>query len=425
MPWSPKQMMGPETEELANPRETERQELFDRLERRADTVRQWRSQLSDLGVETSVESFDAVVHDLWSAARESSSEDSQRVLGRVETLDQQRAALQRKISADQPPDQLTKRRLLGICLQEWRALEEDDGARFLWNLEQAADHWKQKHRRLYDQQYRPELRKELSINGQVLDPKRIVETRLDSIHAAFILDKEYYDQIIGTDSAGTHFLGTPWSFIRQGEPAGMDITLRHEAIHNALDGALDIQFQPKENLSQRFGEMRHLRDHLPPEDRSLGLQKMIQRLDTNALLDGFQHELLAGLEQAENGAFSKVTPDDAGSTKWIDNFVLYTMNYSTAGSDAWGVYRQFEDLLNTNPALSTEVTEQIRSQQLRFAQRFTETVETMRTSIDRARQLGPEVFERVHDLFVVVPPSKYRHISRYLDSLEDAPAPTG
>lgn len=393
------------------PREVERAELFHRLEQRADQLLEFKKSLADLDPATPEEDFNRLVDEEFRQAYEGASEVSQEGFRRSYDLGFKiyLAVIKKK----------GNKKVASLRQQRQAIFDSDDGAQYLNNLYGVAQTWKEKHGIIahlaQDPTSLPTLvQKTLSRFEAPLDPNHIVGTKVSATHAAIILDSEYYDQILQRpNTGGIHFSYSPWSFIRDRGAEKNASIIDHEAMHNFLDGAVDIKAHQAGRITQEVASLSDLTEE--PEMKSGIIKEYTANLQPDELIDEFQHELIAGLDQAEQETFQAGPWDDEDSL-WFERARHYAYGFSTAGLDARKLGFDLQKL--SEEQIDPTIGEEMNQKRIDFLKRFTSTVDIMREAISRAAVFGPEMSERIHAMFLVLPPSKYRHISRYVESLQ-------
>lgn len=388
--------------EVKNAREVERNELYERLERRADAVIELKKKLSAVGPEMAPNDFNAFIDAEVNRVTRSFPEFARKI-SRAAIATYEEA---RRQDVWTPSEQVDFSVGLNAMLRA-----DEDGA-FLYNLHEIAVALKHKHAFVnITSKDRTIAREAIAVvlGRGSLGERDIRDIRFDGIHAAVILDDDVFDKFTGSpNSSGAHFPHSPVSAIRSSLP-DIDSVIRHESVHNLLESASDIRTDMGEELPLTFSDID--RQTAPP-DQPQELIRYLKELRTWDLLDGFHDELLAGLDRVEQNVFPGLPPTDQ-KTDRLQLFSYYADRYSTAGVGSWALIDALvkPGIESGNPELRAAAS----SLAYNYAGQFAQTVETMRQSIERAQKISPEADERVHALFMVLPPSKYRHIPKYLD----------
>lgn len=393
---------GDDFPDVKNTREVERDELYERLERRADVVIELKKKLSAVGPEMAPKDFNVFIDAEVGRVTRSFPEFSQRVYrAAIATFEQEH---------DQDVLAPFEQEDLETGLNDFIHMDED-GA-FLYNLREIAVGLKRKHAFVNKVSTDRSIAREAIAKDLGKDPLSehdVRDIRFDGIHTAVILDDDVFDTFTGFPNAGgVHFPYSSVSVIRSSQPDIASV-IRHESIHNLLESASDIRRDKGKELPLTFSNIN--RQAAPPNQPRL-LLKYLKELRTWDLLDGFHDELLAELDNVERNVFPGLPSTDQKTDK-LRLFSYYADRYSTAG---WGSWALIDELVKTGvESRNPEVKVAASSLAFNYAKQFGQTVETMRQSIDRAQKISPEANERVHALFMVLPPSKYRHIPKYLD----------
>lgn len=411
----------PEVFELSE-REIDRESLFEQLDRQTGIVLDAQRQLEQLGPEMSDEQFTDAVDEMLAEIHSQVDATTLERVAQIEQLEQQRTQLYARTEYLRHASPEEKELESKLYAETQQLLRQGGDTRFVLNVHGTAKAWIQKHaqtRKIAAAQR--DWLNEITIteeNGDELHlrPNQVIGMRFTGIGASAILSSQEYDRVLGSESNGSHFAGSPISFIRQRSGEDTEMTLRHESMHNFLDGASDIGRFKDDKIDWHLRQSINISQIYEEERRPSILRREINKLDVDELLDALHHELLAGLERVERTVFPKDIPQEDGIA-WVNTFFHYVENYSSAGWQALQTIQQLE-ALEKNSTLPPEVQRIATDMQFRFTRRFAEVVETIRETVERAQQLGPEVSDQLHALFIVLPPSKYRHCRRFLDRFE-------
>lgn len=239
----------------------------------------------------------------------------------------------------------------------------------------------------------------------------IVELQYTPFEITAVLKSSAYDRVCGKDdqdSLGIHFSRSPYSIVR----AGPDIekTIHHESVHNLIDQASGIgQYSTSrlEDLVERHAATNDAAERFEIEQR-------VAQHRPRVLVNQMHNELLAELGHWEqhpwNKNRSKILFLDPNRPK---SFEFHANNYSTAGNDAAEISALLEKIGRECKDEATR--EQILGTREAFRQGFTQAVEHMRQALISTRSRGEKAMDELHALLFVLPPSRYRHLDRYLD----------
>jgi hypothetical protein len=290
-----------------------------------------------------------------------------------------------------------------------------------------------------EQEVLAHLREESGKEVKSTDLKEI-RTRAFTVEA-YVLP-EAYDAIdiersgASIDSLGFHLRNSPLSFIRVGPretPGDLERTARHEGMHNLADGAMkmlmhremtwEFDFYMKELTKRRRGGR--------PRGDELERGLEVPAFQASAILDTAREELVAEMENAEAIGFRRKSRKGRGrEEELLDD--IFGKNSRKKGNP------QHEDFIDATSALATagldyrRAHDRFLSEAARYKKDpvsralFEKKAEDLRDAVVRmvghlsenfalAKEIGPEAQEELHQLAVLLPPSKYRHLRTYLE----------
>lgn len=397
-----------------------RAELMDRLDYKVEAVLDFGRMIESLDDDARPSEVHRALDQARSNIRAMFPPDTIGRFDRLVAIQNRLRQLHRDISTawDDPgrgPDEQARRQILAemqtLQREELPLLENEDLA-FLLNMEYVIRGLQRKNNEveaLRDQPVRTLDELNLYNYHKTIIPEDIVRIKRTPFELSVVLKPKSYQRVRGQDddSIGVHFNNSPFSLIRDGQE--IETTMRHESIHNALDQAAGIRYYSRSRLK---GLADHHRRSTSDEEKKAAEASLLQYRPVS-LLNQMHNEMLAELENWERHPWNR----DRSKILWIDRnrprtFAFHAERYSTAGRDAMEVVAAFESAAKhcQDPAQRRQLMETSRQ----FQRVFTDAVEYMRSAMRTARSSGDEAVDRLHALLFVLPPSRYRHLARYL-----------
>lgn len=417
----------PETEQESPHAET-RAELMDRLDYKVEAVLALRQRIDRLDRDADPEVVNQELDRSWA---EVETVFPPTTLGRFRRLHEVRERervlnLANDRVIDTVLDEATEARLaerrdeLQQLATEEQALLDDDDVRYLVNVDAVIGGLRQKNAVITGLRRDP-VQALAEVNDHFPEHKLQLKDIARLVYSPFeltaVIKSGAYSRVLERGSYGTHFVRSPISVVRERDD--VEDTIRHESVHNLLDSAMNLgRFR-----IERFEQLHdHLKRSRPPEERRAIAASLLDLRPEN-LVDQMQNELLAHLERWEQEPWNQPRP----KMRFLDphaakSFDFHADHLSTAGSDAADIADILESIALASP--DTEVGKRILGIRADFRDRFVQSVEHLRRALITARTIGEEAVERLHALLFVVPPSRYRHLERYLDAQYGKPPQT-
>lgn len=220
---------------------------------------------------------------------------------------------------------------------------------------------------------------------------------------------------------GFHVPGTPFNFIRHKLDSGEDDpTLKHERIHNFLDGSNLLNLHGENTNSAIARTQQRIARYLTLQQTGVGKailknseRMLLEVLNPIERLDVLHEEILA---VAEN-----LTEDNGG--KRMLNSKLYRFSglefdaersmVATAGRDAgiWASFLRKELQSIRDPFLRDTIHDNLD----KFQKLFTKSIQNARRVLKVASKLDGEIENETHTLLYLLPPSQFYHALGYLE----------
>lgn len=214
-------------------------------------------------------------------------------------------------------------------------------------------------------------------------------------------------QKIQPGAGGLHFAGTPFSLSMQHSKQS-DI-IRHESIHNMVD-CLPAIGRYSEEASLR--EAHKTYDAGAPIEERQEIEKFLADTTPARLVDALHDEILAELDNWEDKSGVITQNIFEKLDEKFDPLFYHANRYATAGNYALLITRTYTDIAHHCP--DPEVAAQLDAIASQFRIEFLRAINHMVTALRQAKEQGPEAVDRVHALIFVLPPSRYRHLERFM-----------
>lgn len=262
------------------------------------------------------------------------------------------------------------------------------------------------------------MKDDLRTNFPEVPWKNVRDTLISPFSITFIVDKDF----LGKGIRGRHWRETPLSFVADNLSRDEKRhTVKHEEIHNVLDGAQSIGEQTSvddrlwrtQSRIKRYFELKKL--GAPNEILQDGWRMVVDILSPFMTLNSLHEEILAGIESAVRLDFGD---SDIGSSAKLakiigDKFLLTTGSLATAGNRAtkWNKFLMIEHQIQTDP----EVRQVLEKAGIEFRKLFNMSIDSARKALAIASRTEEETEIVAHTLLYILPPAKFKHALRYLN----------
>lgn len=302
--------------------------------------------------------------------------------------------------------------------EERERLLQNPDVRFLATMRQLTDDLVRKNQQVHDFIAKPDTLKpilsELGERGFALD--RAKDIRYQPFSITFIVDRP--DLPSSADYAGLHFSGTPFN-IALDRGVATERTVRHEEIHNRIDGAKALEsIDPRKIVKGKFDRLEKTS---PIMARILKIDLM--KLRPAELVNHLQNEMLAHVQTAETDRFQTNYADivqaaglDEGTFKMMfdgtNDLNRYAGIFSTAGRRMLELLQFLDQQAKT--AKDPDIRESSRSLRKKVGDMFTGSVMSIETGLSIGARISEDAHLATHMLLYVLKPSQYHHINRFL-----------
>jgi hypothetical protein len=428
-------------QELGGSWRERRERLYEALERRVDIVRGLRSRIEQAPVDIAPPEMNELLNGVRNEMYALLPPETREAVKQIEELSAKLEKLDGKIRAletDEDADggQITGKLVERLFMQQQLYDLETDEAVFAENVEGILKSLARKYvdvRRLRrDRASVGKAFEKASGKGMAVDA--IIDIRYSAVDATIVLESDEYAQVSGSDdSYGTHFSDTPFSIVRARGAEDLEETVRHERVHNLLDGAGTMWGRTSAKaFESSLAELEKEAGRKGHEGRGSDIEGMLKDigLEPSNLVDSVHEELLAELENAEASGFGyplavrdQVLSEGASSEegrekeekkKEILLFQKVSGSFATAGEQLQNLVAHLEEV--EEKAGGAEFTAQVGSlaDGVRFT--FLRAIEHLRTASEVAKFLDDaDVLDDAHALAAILKPSRYRHIVGYLE----------
>jgi hypothetical protein len=411
--------------------------MYEQLSAKVDLIKEFRDRLESTGIDDDpgevtarLQEFAAEVRQRYpDAARH--LDELRRLEAELDGIGERMAALEKrspKTGREQRDDEeyMELHEREGELFSAAEALRADDDLRFLQNIDGAAASFAEKHRTVHGLQR--DKAKAVALfdqkKGQSLDAEDIREVMFTPFDVGIVLAEDAYDELSPRESAG-HFLpGTPLFAVRErSDKRRLERTVRHERSHNLIDAVAEIRARtryPVDYLRRRFKLLRRCKksgDFFYEHERS-----RFDELDPRQLIDGQHDEIIAALEAAEADGFGLDRPRTRGELparifderpRQRSEFLLVTGAFSTAGKeirDSVGLLRKKQRAFMDDPDLAASCSRLADG----LERGLTRVAANLKRNFGIAGRLGGEAEDDVHALSVLLQPSQYGRMYRFL-----------
>lgn len=259
-------------------------------------------------------------------------------------------------------------------------------------------------------------------------PGDFVEVKRDAISTTHVVKESSWKE--GKDVGGFYAGGTPFIYIRESN-AVLEFygrILQHERKHLILDGMSNFNnVDPTDIVKNVIKDFKYVLDSGEDykSDSGEGISDYFNATLAETIINNLHNELLAEYETALSGKFGSNTYSNTVKflgEGFIDNFLGIEVkdaadSLATAGLQFRQTLKeisQFIDYLNNGnyPEESEYLIKFLKS----LKKKFIKIIYVMRSSASYAEVCGDEAEDDMRALVHILPPTKYRHIGRYLKS---------
>lgn len=252
-----------------------------------------------------------------------------------------------------------------------------------------------------------------------IDSEKVLRIEEGNYSLSLVIEADEYERVFGNDSVGLHFTGSSLNVIKdRNDKVGLDITIRHENVHNLTDDALVT-----ENPIKRFDYLlTTTKAHIARENDEVGdyvVQRYLRRLsDEKDFLDLLHGEIVAAFEHAEEHDFSISSRGGAAQIAHElsvgKDFLSSALSLRTAGSYMLKLVARIKEERKSIGDEDKKLTNALKSLEKNIKKGFMAIVGRMKTYIHVAEVMGEEVRNDVETLFFILRPTQYRHVEAYL-----------
>lgn len=232
------------------------------------------------------------------------------------------------------------------------------------------------------------------------------------------LQPDYEVAGIPVTSNGFHHPGLPITFVRDNLNSQVtNSTIRHERMHNFLEGSRTMLDRTGQHSQESLGRMLTWIGESTKGGNPKVTTAFVRKMKTGRpILDDLQNEFLAELGNREVQGLGTVLMEKPNQQP-TERFFNHVLNHATAGTQA---FRALDRVLNFGDASSDPL---VRLQARDFAKNIEGGFNRMMDEANRTLFIGKgidgenpkaDADRRVHALLHILPPTKYRHIERYL-----------
>lgn len=296
-----------------------------------------------------------------------------------------------------------RRRNLEEQLLQQRSEDTTGWAVFLEQAYKLRDAWIHKHEQVSAMSNDKEaVAHEISALGKLatLGKDDIVEIRKTPIELVVILTHDAYRRVSGGAGGfaawAFHYSKSPFTVAPEGVK---NQYLRHESIHSLTDSFMYYE-NPVSNLGSYIEPVPSAQHHAA------------------YYIDRMQGEIVTAASDWEADKDKHIThgepiPPNASSEQVEYAFNRYLTGMSTAGGDILGSIQVLEQVMDRSN--SSEKKKILSKLELELMREFVRVCTVIEYDVELARRVSEEAGEEAELLLAMLPPSKYRHIRRWIE----------
>lgn len=277
--------------------------------------------------------------------------------------------------------------------------------------------------------------RDISVVLSYADIDKMVE-RVSAFSIDLICSRDKFWKMVGDvligdweikETGGIHVTNSSVNIICRGSEEEMNLTMRHERIHNFVDfRGVMYDSEKEEVLEELFEEYRGYieePEHTEPQESTKEINKAKAResidnmLKDKDLLDSHHEELLASMRSIEGKEFPEALENEAGQTEKVLMFNHIVFLLETSGERMSRLAELIDKVSDECIEEDTEFFALLQKRLDAFKAKVVDAVYSARELLEHSKKLGDEAYEEVHLLLALLPPSKWRYIpKRFIES---------
>lgn len=257
------------------------------------------------------------------------------------------------------------------------------------------------------------------------DWSQVAREEWTPFHLALVFNPEYFKSFfsVGEGVKGFHMSGSVINMIKGRNNRHLeDEVIRHEALHNLVDGRIYPRIDPK-IIRRRIAKLKGLQKLGLPPPILQNQASLITELPA-FIVNSSQEEILASFETIINRNF--LSPVDNFIQSIVgksyistadhdhkDRFKTFTDLFQTAGHHI----RMCVDILEEEIAINkgTPLEDMCRGVLNRLSEKWVDMIEQMQSDVNYAKTLGEEASRAAHLYLFLAQPSEFRHLRSFLE----------
>jgi len=272
-------------------------------------------------------------------------------------------------------------------------LLEDDNVKFLQKIENILEDLKQKNnyiKETLENGGEDKFKKDFVIEADKYEDKiKYAEIKKVTVSP--------FDIVFDTDRKSAQFYGlyyssSPFISLFNAGDVNREATVRHEKIHNILNKSEIFEYPAFEIFEKKYKELNMCRGKIHAgeyvdEFKIKNIKEELSMIKPFDILDENHEEIIAEAEHADR------------------------MDFASPRS----YYVELENILKHDP--DDDVKDIVLNLILGLRAEVTKMSDKMKEAKDMAKAIGPDAEDRLNILFLMLNPSKYRHIKTYFEHI--------
>jgi len=239
-----------------------------------------------------------------------------------------------------------------------------------------------------------------------------------------ILDKDYFEHLVGKKTIeGVHCQGSPFSLIKaMPNSKFISETIKHETNHAILKNFIPLRYSPARRLKLILEHPTKFEKLKTPkwliEDTKKQRYNFLKKIPVQEIIDGLHLEILADINIISQHLLEPLEPSESDYPVLLKLAGLdleEKLNKKLGFSTCQNEFNRIREILmkfHLKKDEEPEIREYCQKLKGEIEKSFLETIQEMRRALFISKHLNNEL--EIHSLLILLPPSKYRHIKRYL-----------
>lgn len=260
-----------------------------------------------------------------------------------------------------------------------------------------------------------------------LDFARMKDIIFEPFTITFILSTSYFDELVNSPSSkfkigGFHLSNTVFNIVRDmADKKQLQALVDHEKLHGLVEGGIvGVEYdRPSERIErefeqyeQRLEQQSTTHDKVHAALRTNVKKFMILENSAQLLINELKEEILAQLESIELQPLKKKGILSGQEGDSFDYHVRKGIR-GTVGAEMWKIVKLLQEKQETT---QDNDIKQFCGRLIRdIKKNFNSMVEHVRDALAVSERISKDASLRVHGLCMILKPTQYRHIMKYLE----------